>query len=173
MLRPFAEGDIGALERMHGDAEVARWLTWGPREPAEARAALDRKLSEQTLAQSGDPLSLAVVHGETGATIGDAVLILTNAESEQGEVGYIIHPDYQGHGYAVETTVALLEIAFGELGLHRVCGRFEPRNVASGRVLERAGMRREATLIENELIKGEWQSEGICGVLRSEWLQRR
>ena len=158
---------------MHGDDEVTRWLLWGARDAAEVRVVLDRKRSQTALAATGDAISLAVELRETGETIGDAVLILASAESQQGEVGYIIHPDHQGRGYATETTVALLEIAFGEVELHRVCGRFEPRNIASGRVLERAGMRREATLVENEWIRGEWQSEGICGVLRSEWLDRR
>jgi RimJ/RimL family protein N-acetyltransferase len=134
---------------------------------------LDRKRKQTGLGAAGDAVSLAVELRETGETIGDAVLILTSVEDQQGEVGYLIDPDHQGRGYATEATVALLEIAFGEVELHRVCGRFEPRNIASGRVLERAGMRREATLVENGWIRGEWQSEGICAVLRREWLERR
>ena len=173
VLRLFVEDDFAALYRMQSDDEVTRWLLWGARSPDEVRAALARKLTDGTLAADGDGLSLAVELRETGETIGDAVIILRSVDNQQGEVGYIIHPDHQGRGYATETTVALLDIAFDEIELHRVCGRFEPRNVASGRVLERAGMRREATLIENEWIRGEWQSEGICAVLRSEWPERR
>ena len=53
--------------------------------------------------------------------------------------------------------------------LHRVIGRLEARNVASARVLEKLGMRREAHFIENEWVKGEWQSEYVYAMLAEEW----
>ena len=63
----------------------------------------------------------------------------------------------------------MLDFAFGPLGLHRVIGRLEPRNVGSARVLEKLGMRREAHLVENEWVKGEWQSELVYAILAREW----
>ena len=63
----------------------------------------------------------------------------------------------------------MLRIAFDDLGLHRVIGRLEPRNVASARVLEKLGMRREALFVDNEMIKGEWQSEAVYAILDREW----
>ena len=59
--------------------------------------------------------------------------------------------------------------AFGIYGLHRVVGRTEARNAASARVLEKLGMRREAHLIENEWVKGEWQSELVYALLAREF----
>ncbi len=38
-------------------------------------------------------------------------------------------------------------------------GRTEARNTGSARVLERIGMHHEGLVVENELVKGEWQSE--------------
>jgi RimJ/RimL family protein N-acetyltransferase len=55
------------------------------------------------------------------------------------------------------------------MGLHRVIGRTEARNVGSARVLEKLGMRREAHLVENEYVKGEWQSELVYALLDREW----
>ena len=55
------------------------------------------------------------------------------------------------------------------VGLHRIVGRLEARNLASARVLEKLGMRREALLIENEFVKGEWQSELDYAILAREW----
>ena len=63
----------------------------------------------------------------------------------------------------------MLAFGFETLGLHRVIGRLDARNVASARVLEKLGMRREAELVENEWIKGEWQSELVYAVLAHEW----
>ena len=78
-------------------------------------------------------------------------------------------PDHHSHGYATETARLLLELGFGEFGLHGVIGRLEPRNAASARVLERVGMRREAHFRENEFVKGEWQSELVYAILGHEW----
>ena len=66
----------------------------------------------------------------------------------------------------------MLRLAFDELGLHRVIGRTEARNVGSARVLEKLGMRREARLVENEWVRGEWQSEFVYAILDREWRAR-
>ena len=63
----------------------------------------------------------------------------------------------------------MLRIGFDELGLHRVVGRLDARNGASARVLERLGMRREALLVDNEWVKGEWTSELAYALLAEEW----
>ena len=55
------------------------------------------------------------------------------------------------------------------MGLHRVFGRLEPRNDPSARVLEKVGMRREGHFVENEYVKGEWQSELVYAILDREW----
>jgi RimJ/RimL family protein N-acetyltransferase len=101
--------------------------------------------------------------------VGDVVLELVSEEHRTGEIGYIVHPDHHGHGYATEAGRAVLRVAFEDLRLHRVTGRLDARNVASARVLEKLGMRREALLVENELVKGEWQSELVYAILDRQW----
>jgi RimJ/RimL family protein N-acetyltransferase len=81
----------------------------------------------------------------------------------------VFHPEHQGRGYATEASRRLLRIAFEDVGLHRVVGRLEARNTPSARVLEKLGMRREAHLVENEWVKGEWQSEVVLAILDREW----
>jgi RimJ/RimL family protein N-acetyltransferase len=173
LLRPFTAGDFDALFAIQSRAEVARWLHWEPRSESEVRASLARKVGETTLADDGDSLSLAVVLRDTSEVIGDGLLILISAEHRQGEIGFVFHPDHHGRGYATETARLLLQLAFEEFGLHRMIGRLEPRNVASARVLERLGMRREAHFVENEFVKGEWQSELVYAILEDEWRVRR
>jgi len=96
-------------------------------------------------------------------------LLWASEENRQGEIGFIAHPAHHGHGYATEAARPLLRFAFETLGLHRVVGRLEPRNVASARVLEKLGMRLEAHLVENEWVKDEWQSELVYAMLAREW----
>ncbi|HEY7667601.1 MAG TPA: GNAT family protein [Actinomycetota bacterium] len=172
VLRPLAEGDFDALYAYESREDVARWLYWGPRSPDEVRERLGRKISARAIRAEGDVLSLAMTLRETGEMVGDIVLEFLSEEHRTGEIGYIVHPDHQGRGYATEASEAMLRFAFDEVGLHRVIGRTEARNRGSARTLEKLGMRLEAHLVENEWVKGEWQSELVYAILDREWRAR-
>ena len=169
LLRPFAGGDFDALLAMHSRADVARWTYWEPRGEGEVRETLARKVAARAIAVDGDVLSLAGVLRDNGDVVGDFNLWWQSREHRQGEIGFIVHPDHQGRGLATEASRVLLRLGFEELGLHRIVGTLEARNLASARVLERLGMRREAHLVENEWVKGEWQSELVYAILDREW----
>ena len=154
---------------MYGRADVARYLYHEPRTEDDVRELLGRKLAMQAISAEGETLALAIVPRDLGSVVGDCVLTMTSEAHRQGEIGFVVHPDHQGRGYATEASRELLRIAFEDLGLHRVVGRLESRNAASSRVLEKLEMRREAHLIENEFVKGEWQSELVYAILDREW----
>jgi len=63
----------------------------------------------------------------------------------------------------------MLRLAFEELRLHRVVERCDARNAASARLMERLGMTREAHLIENEFVKGEWTGEFVYAIREQQW----
>ena len=170
LLRPFQPGDFYAVFDMQSRAEVVRYLYWEARSEAEVREALEKKIAATAIRSEGDALFFAVVLKQTNQVVGDVVLQWVSQEHGHGEVGFIVHPDNQGHGYATEATRELLRIAFEDLKLHRVTGHLEARNAVSARVLEKLGMRREAHLVENEFVKGEWQSELVYAILDREWL---
>ena len=172
IIRPFAPDDLDALVAMHGDERVVRYLPWGVRDRAELAGVLEEKTRRTRVEREGDGLNLAGVDAESGALVADLSLMWRSAEHQQGEVGYILHPDHEGHGYATEGARAMLALGFDGLGLHRIYGRIDARNAASARVLERLGMRREAHLVENEHLKGEWTDEVVYAVLAREWVTR-
>ncbi|MCW2962816.1 MAG: GCN5-related N-acetyltransferase [Actinomycetia bacterium] len=169
VLRPFEEGDLDALYAIQSDVESARWLYKEPRTLDETRELLERKIASHEFFGEHDWLSAAVIARETGQLVGDMSLQWVSTEHKTGEIGFIFHPDHQGRGYATEAARAFLAVAFDGLGFHRVVGRLEARNTASARVLEKLGMRREAHLVENEWVKGEWQSELVYAMLEHEW----
>ena len=169
LLRPFAPDDLDALIAIHGDPGVVRYLYWDVRDRDELRGVLEEKAGRTALAKAGDALNLAAVTADTGELVGDMTLFWHSEEHRAGEVGYMIDPAQQGRGYATEAARAMLRLGFEELGLHRITGRIDARNTASARVLERLGMRREAHLVENELVKGEWTDEVVDAMLDREW----
>jgi RimJ/RimL family protein N-acetyltransferase len=72
----------------------------------------------------------------------------------EGVIGYIVHPDFHGRGIGTQVARGLLAGAFGPLHLRRVTASCNADNVASARVLEKVGMRREQHGIEDS-----WHAE--------------
>ncbi|HJP80432.1 MAG TPA: GNAT family protein [Pseudonocardiaceae bacterium] len=170
LLRPYAETDLAALADIYRRPEVVRYLYEEPRSTEKMRELIKDRLGKVALEKGGDSLSIVVALKEDpGTAIGTATLLWVSEEHAQGEVGYTLHPDHQGKGYATEITRTLVDLGFRDTKLHRIIGRLDGRNLASARVLEKAGMRKEAHLVENEFVKGEWTDEAIYAILRSEW----
>lgn len=157
---------------MRSDAEVARYLYEEPLSPEQTRDLLTRKMAATAWVSEGDWLGAAVVERASGLTVGDVGLHWVSERDRTAEIGFTFDPRCQGKGFATEAARALVDWAFTAAGIHRVIGRAEARNIASARVLEKLGMRREAHLVENEWVKGEWQSELIYAVLAREWPSR-
>jgi RimJ/RimL family protein N-acetyltransferase len=168
-LRPFEEGDYDAMYAMQSHPEVARWLYNEPRTADEVRDLLARKIAGSKFTKENDWASAAVVERDSGVVVGDLAMHWVSEEHRTLEVGFIFDPRHQGRGYATESSRAAVDWAFGDGGFHRVIGRTEARNTASARVLEKLGMRLEAHFVENEWVKGEWQSELVYAVLEHEW----
>ena len=169
LLRPLVAGDHADVFAYRSRADVVRYLYEGPSTEVELTAELARKSAKVSIEREGDGLCLAVVPRELGRVVGDVVLSWTSEAHRQGEIGFVLHPDYQGLGYAREASWVLLQIGFEELGLHRIVGRLDARNAASAGLLQRLGMRREAHFVENEYVKGEWTDEAVFALLASEW----
>lgn len=156
-LRPFEGRDLDRLTELVADPSVNRYLYSEPRTADEARTLLDDRLARDP----DEPrMNVCVALRLSDEMVGDFVL-RWDPTHRQGEMGGSLLPGHQGHGYATEVYGVLLGVAFDELDLHRVVGRCDARNRASIRSLERAGLRREAHLVENEFVKGDWTSEVV------------
>jgi RimJ/RimL family protein N-acetyltransferase len=172
VLRPFQPDDFGALLGILSNPDVVRLLEGDVEDADAVRRSLEIKLRRSALRQEGDWLQLAVVPREGGTMLGFVTLIWVSVEHRQGELGFVFHPDHHGKGFAREAATAMLRLGFDELDLHRVIGRCDARNAPSARLLERLGLRLEAHLVENELIKGEWTDELVFAILHREWRAR-
>jgi RimJ/RimL family protein N-acetyltransferase len=169
LIRPNIERDLDAVFAFQSRDDVTRYIPWYSRSREEVRQVLDARKLMTDLQKDNDALVLAVVERERDALIGEIYLFLTSAEHRQGEIGYLIHPDYHGQGYATEAARVALRLGFEHFGMHRIVARCDARNEPSRRVMERLGMRREAHLRENELFKGEWSDELVYAMLEWEW----
>jgi RimJ/RimL family protein N-acetyltransferase len=169
-LRPLSEADVSALLSYHSSPEVHQYL---PMEPMDADAVVARlshgPWSGSTLEEEGEVLTLGVELISTGELIGDVMLRWLSAKERCGEIGYVLHPDHGGNGYATEAAHAIFHLAFDELDLHRMIARIDARNTASLQLAQRLGMRREAHLIQNHWNRDGWRDEVDFALLKPEW----
>jgi RimJ/RimL family protein N-acetyltransferase len=171
-LRRWELSDLDDLAPIYASEDVARYLYWSVRDRAETLAKLKSCIMRPVEVVDENVLPVAAVLNESGRVVGDFILRWTNDEHRQGEIGGSLHPDYHGRGLAVEVYRELLAIGFEQFSLHRIVGRCDARNVASIRALEKVGLVREAHLVENEFVKGEWTDEVVLAIRRSQWQAR-
>jgi RimJ/RimL family protein N-acetyltransferase/catechol 2,3-dioxygenase-like lactoylglutathione lyase family enzyme len=164
VLRPFSYADAERVRELAGDARVAETTATIPH-PYEAGMAEEWVASLPALVVL-ERFTWAVSHQDHGL-IGGAELRVER-EHDRAEIGYWIGVPYWGSGYATETARALCRHAFDELGLRRVYAHHVLRNPASGRVLEKAGMRREAVLRQHVVVRGRVEDMVVWGTLRDD-----
>ena len=126
LLRPYSEADIDVLHDIQSRPEVVRYLYWEPRTREQVEKVI-RESSDQIDGEGG-ALTLAIQPRGSDTMVGDVVLMYHSEVHRQGEIGYVLHPDHQGHGYATEAAREMLRLGFEQLGLHRIAGRLEARN---------------------------------------------
>jgi RimJ/RimL family protein N-acetyltransferase len=172
-LRPLTIDDMPALLAYRGDAEVCRYLPFQPMTPQVLSARLAGDLGRREITAEGEAVTFGAERISDGRLVGDVVLFFHSEVHAGGEIGYVFHPDVAGQGLATEASSAVFDLAFENLGLHRVVAKMDGRNSASMRLAERLGMRREAHHVSAEMFKGEWADLVIYAILDDEWQARR
>jgi len=165
-LGPLESRDAEALVTLAGAFEVADTTATIPHPytPDDARMFLALDAAER---MSGGSVRFAVrLDGE--ALVGIVSLHQIDRDGRRAELGYWIGVPWWGRGYATEAARAVVRYGFDELGLHKIHAHYLARNPASGRVLERIGMRREGLLREEVCKWGRFEDVVLCGVLRSD-----
>jgi [ribosomal protein S5]-alanine N-acetyltransferase len=112
--------------------------------------------------------TFAVITAGDGALIG-AVGLAINATHARAELGYWIGAPYWNQGYATEAAREVLRFGFQDLELHRIQATHLARNPASGRVMQKIGMRREGRLRGHFIKWGSFEDVEIYGILADDW----
>ena len=152
LLRHWDESDVEAFFDVYSREEVARWLGAHPRKPVTTVAEAQQRLGRWREHERGlsAPLGLwAIVPYTAGASpdqpgqpVGTLLLLpLSDDDGPTGlvEVGWHLHPEFQGKGLATEAARAVLALA-GEAGIDEVFALTDLDNAPSQRVAERLGM---------------------------------
>jgi RimJ/RimL family protein N-acetyltransferase len=144
-LRPWRDTDIPALVAACQDPEIIRWTRVPvPYGPSDARAYLFQRFDA---VHAGLAAPFAIVDaGDLTRLLGSISLVRIDWPHRRGEVGYWLGPEARGEGHASRAVGLLARWGIDKLRLERIDLIAATDNVASQRVAERCGFRREAVL---------------------------
>lgn len=173
LLRAPTEADVADVMAWRNHPDVTRWLL---RTTTTAAEMLERF-------RETPPSTVPVAVEHDGRVVGTGFVDVRDEMGQDGGtehprsgglVGYLFDPAVHGRGFATQTLEALLEVAFADLGLRRVEAGCFAGNVASWKVMEKVGMRREQHGIEDSWhAELGWVDGFTYAILRSEWEARQ
>jgi RimJ/RimL family protein N-acetyltransferase len=167
VLRRYTHDDISDLLRLASHPSFARLISGNrPATEEEIRQYVDLQTSYQPF-EKDKVFELAVERQEDGKVVG--LLGTIRRDHRQAEIGWGLGVEYRGQGYATEAARAFIDYGFDSLGLHRIYADTTSDNLASVRVMERLGMRREALLRESVYREAKWLDQLVYGMLADEW----
>jgi ribosomal-protein-alanine N-acetyltransferase len=177
VLRPVSEADADELLAHFGNpavtefldiddfaspADVERLLAW-------AGSILEAGTGVRWTIRDQDADSYDGAAVEQGAFVGTCGFHrLDYSQGCKGQIGYDLTPEKWGQGVMAEVLPAMLEFAFGPLGLHRIEAMVTPGNDRSCRLLEKHGFRREGLLRHYAFWRGAWQDQILFARLASD-----
>ena len=142
IIRPYTEADSALIAPIFADPITM--VFWPQPLSEDATAAWVRRASASFPVTGLGRMLVELREG--GAPIGDCGIVEAEIDGRREyDLGYIIHHPYWRQGYGIECARACLEYGIHTLGLRRIVANMAHDHVASARVAERLGMRREAS----------------------------
>lgn len=169
-LDPIDRKTAERIHRWYEDPELV-----APFDRYEAEGFAEFEASLRT--SEGDPRSLAprfaVVRKSDDEAVGCLGHYLAHPVLEYVDVWYVIgEPSARGHGFGSEAVSLLVSHLFATQSVGRIGATCDVENVASVRLLERIGMRREGTMRSALFHHGRWHDVHLFGVTREGWAKR-
>ena len=169
LVRNFTKDDIDDLYEFTSMAATSQYDFYEPYSRLEAERQLLEYLGQENHFSNGH-FSFAVELKTIQKVIGNigCEIFTTHLPNKQAKIGYTIHPYYQQRGFGYEACYALVEVLFTK-EVHRICAHCFVENMASWKLLEKLGMRREAHHLKMQYTKDRFWDQFTYAILAEEW----
>jgi RimJ/RimL family protein N-acetyltransferase len=166
MLRSPELADAQRISELIGNWDVAHWLVRVPYPYRYEHAVswIERSSAERSV---GAGFPFIIIERASNHLVGSVDLSLEDGPTA-GTLGYWLGPDFWGQGYGTEAARAVIDFAFGTLGLMEVNASALPENERSIRVLEKAGLSYIDHRTENTVERGRVET-AYFAVTRHAW----
>lgn len=168
VLREFVSEDWTAVHRYATLDDVCRYQQWGPNTETETKEFVQEAI-EAARQIPRRRYALAIVGLDSGLLMGTIELDVRGQHFRIAEIGYILHPEHWGRGFAQEAAQGILRFGFENLDVHRIFATCDPRNHASASVLRRIGMTQEGWARDERRVRDGWRDTLTFGMLDQEW----
>ena len=152
--------ELVAANRRH----LAEWMPWAADQDLARTEGFLRTVAQKR--ERGEALEGVIVLG--GQIAGCAGFPSIDPVARSAVIGYWIAEEHQGRGLVTRAVTALIDHAFGELGLHRLEISAATENLRSRAIPERLGFTQEGVLREAELVGGEYQDLAVYGLVTTD-----
>ncbi|WP_249872784.1 GNAT family N-acetyltransferase [Oceanobacillus saliphilus] len=166
VLRTYNLNDAPRAQKLGDDKAIAE-TTFIPY-PYTLEKVEDWIRNHSSLIENGDAYPLAVILKSEKQLIG-TITIRVDKNHNKGELAYWIGKDYWGKGYATEASKKMLEFGFRELNLNRIWAPVMTKNKASGKVMQKVGLRYEGTLKQDILRWDKYEDVDVYGILKKDY----
>ena len=173
ILRPYRLEDAPELQRLIGDRDIASTTMNIPHPYEDGMAEEWIGKRQQESFERGENVRFAITHRQEGFLIGGIGLNDIDRQSELAEIGYWIAKPYWNKGYGTEAARAVVKYGFEVLGLNRIHAKHFRRNPASGRILQKIGMKHEGCHRQHFKKWGNFEDFELYGILRSEYAEQK
>lgn len=170
ILQPLKPDHADGLLPIWSDADVIRFTYMRPVKDLTSCVQNVVAMMDVSLKRD-DAGPYAITLG--GAVIGMAGAVRMSKESGEHELYYHLGRPWWGKGFATEAASAVVDEVFSMPLVHRVSAEVVAENIASIRVLEKAGMMREGRLRGKFFKDGIHRDLYVYSILRNEWQQRK
>lgn len=165
LLRKITDDDDKALLEMRSDERVMRFLDRPMAKSIDDVRDLIKRMTDGL--EKNEGINWAISLQSSPRLIGTIGFWRTEKENYRGEIGYMLHPDFQKKGIMQEAMVKVLDYGFNTLKLHSVEATVNPLNMSSIKILEKNGFVREAYFKENYFYNGKFLDSAIYSLLNS------
>lgn len=167
ILRKVTKEDIEDMYLYGSDEEVSKYVTWNTHETiADTKGFVEFVLNKYENKQMSP---WGIEYKENGKFIGTIDFVWWQPNHKIAEIGYVISKDYWGKGLTTEVAKELVKFGFEEMDLVRVQARCDVENIASARVMEKAGMTFEGIIRKGIFVKGEHRDLKMYSILKEEF----
>ncbi|WP_344398889.1 GNAT family protein [Streptomyces longisporus] len=161
-LAPLEVDDAEVLQRWRSDPVAAYEIGVWPRSLSWLRERVERDLDDS---DRDDFLVLL----PDGTPIGCTALIDQDLADGTAEVVMLLAPEHRGQGHGADALDTMVDLAFGELPLHRLQAVTHTENTAALKVLAKSGFVREGVRRSACLHRGRRHDVAVLSLLRPEW----
>jgi len=169
LLRPFVMSDAKDVQCLAGDRAIAD-TTLNIPHPYEDGMAEEWISTHQPLFEAGELSNFAIILNNTDRLIG-AIGLSIVTRFERAELGYWIGRPYWKNGYCTEAGHAVIRYGFSVLKLNRIHASHLTRNPASGRVMQKLGMKHEGRARQHAKKWDKFEDLELYGILRDQWIE--